>query len=153
MEIWGKRKNKYFTFWPLKYSPPKRINSSFSGWAESEAFNLQESKAGDQYKRKHLTASVPATALLPIGAPHHRESVSKLPPKRNLGLRTEAKAPPFKAASWPRYEHPGFLSQEGPGPRLLTQPPAENHQAVRSLSAPSYVPNFPEMSYFKGPST
>lgn len=32
----------YVTFWPLKYSPPKRISSSFSGWAEREPFSLQK---------------------------------------------------------------------------------------------------------------
>lgn len=28
------------TFFPLKNSPPNRISSSFSGWADSDAFNL-----------------------------------------------------------------------------------------------------------------
>lgn len=32
----------YITFWPLKYSPPKRISSSLSGWAQREQFSLKE---------------------------------------------------------------------------------------------------------------
>lgn len=66
-----KKMELYITFWPLKYSPPKRINSSFSGWAEREPFSLQKKEEWPKQKHKSpvklAALTQPALALLPSG--------------------------------------------------------------------------------------
>lgn len=145
----GKEKNIYFTFWPLKYSPPKRINSSFSGWAESEAFNLQQIKAVGQHKTRpfdpNLRAIFPSIRLF-----YHLElAFSKLLWERRLGLRREAKASPLKAV-WTLILVPRLPVPGGQDLGCSHSSRLKNHQAVTSLGAPTYLPNCPKLSYFKG---